>query len=1175
MPSNPGADNRPSDTRDASSRIASFLPPPIHPPAALAYGLSVLSIIIATVGRLWLDPVLGDQLPYATYFLAVMFAAWHGGIGPALLSIVLGSLLANYLFLSPRYSFAIAGVANQLGMAAYFVVAFITAALSISMRTARQRAEANAIEATRAQESLEREVAQRTQAEESLRRLTEALEARGKERTAALSAANEHLLQEVAERKRGEAALRLRTTALESAANGVVITDRDGTILWVNAAVTALTGYAAEDLIGQTPRLLKSGEHDEAFYRDLWSTITSGQVWRREIVNRRKDGCLYHEDMTITPVRDVHGTISHFIAIKQDVTDRKQAEHEMEKQLRRTAAYLQTAGDGLHVVDTEGQVLEANPAFCEMLGYSAEEMRTMTLGDFDVQWSREELTGKIHDLMVQRSALFETLHRCKDGRLRRVEIRANVVTLDGQDLIFASARDITERTQVRAIEALLHEIDRRVLEGQTPEEFLRFLCARLLDLFSATLVWIGMKEPDGSISLKASAGADGLTAEQFLRSLHLGWREGPEGRSCVGDAIRLGRPHQCIVGESPESPWMARAQQYRLKTLLAIPLRTQTETHGALNLYARTRDAFDTETVQRLELIAGRISVALMMAQAQQQLRLQGAAMATAANAIFITDRAGRIQWVNEAFTRMSGFTETEARGQTPRLLKSGRQDLRFYRELWNTILTGRPWRGEVVDRHKDGRLYTVEQTITPLRDARGEVSHFVAIHEDITVKKEAEARILHMAQHDALTDLPNRMLLRDRLSQTLARAKRNGRLVALLFLDLDRFKLINDTLGHDVGDRLLKGVADRLRRCIRESDTVARLGGDEFTVVLADLQDAKGAVRVAENILAALSEPFNLEGREVYTAASIGVVLYPTDADDADGLITHADTAMYRAKQQGGNCYQFFTAAMQAQVRARLETEHTLRDALARREFVLQYQPVVDLATGSVTGFEALVRWRSPSAGLVPPVEFIPIAEETGLIIPLGDWILQEACTRAKAWQQAGFPSLRMAVNLSARQFRQPRLADKIAGTLKETGLEARDLELEITESVFLEDAEATLETLTALKDLGVRLAIDNFGTGFSSISYLKRFSIDRLKIDQSFVGGLGTDPDDEAIVTAILAMARTLKLAVVAEGVQEESHRTFLLSQGCPEAQGFLFSRPLPPEEVPAFLKGRAMRQ
>lgn len=723
--------------------------------------------------------------------------------------------------------------------------------------------------------------------------------------------------------------------------------------------------------------------------------------------------------------------------------------------------------------------------------------------------------------------------------------------------------DVTERKRHLATQALLHEIDQRILAGQAPEQLLTFLCSGLLELCEAALLWIGRKEPDGTIRLLASSGRDGLTAQQYMTDLVARW-DGSEGPTPTAAAIANRRTQRSPIEDRPRLRWMARARRYRFKIALAVPLYTPDQILGALTFYSRRAEAFAPDEVRRLEELASRISLALVTAENQQQLRLQGTALATAANGVFITDRSGRIQWANDAFTHMSGYALGEVIGQTPRLLKSGRQRAAFYEDLWRTITAGRPWRGEVVERHKDGRLYTVAQTITPLLDETGQVTHFVAIHEDITAAKEAEARIAYLAQHDSLTGLPNRLLLRDRLRLALPQARRRGNLVAFLFLDLDRFKVINDTLGHYQGDLLLKEVSKCLRRCVREGDTVIRQGGDEFIVILPDLKSANNAAPVAQKILTALARPFQLEKHQVFTSASIGIALFPSDGEDAETLLKFADTAMYRAKQQGGNTYQFFTAEMQAQAQQRMETERAIRVALDRHEFVVYYQPVVDLATGAITGLEALVRRQGSSGETALPASFIPIAEETGLILPLGHWVLHHACAQVRVWNQGRRVPLRLAVNLSVRQFRQEALATEVKQVLEETGLAPQCLSLEITESILLHDTESTQRTLLALKSLGVRLSIDDFGTGFSSLSYLKRFPLDTLKIDQSFVDGLGTDPDDTAIVAAILGMAAALKLGVIAEGIEQEVQRSYLREHGCQEAQGYLFWRPLPAEEM-----------
>jgi diguanylate cyclase (GGDEF)-like protein len=443
--------------------------------------------------------------------------------------------------------------------------------------------------------------------------------------------------------------------------------------------------------------------------------------------------------------------------------------------------------------------------------------------------------------------------------------------------------------------------------------------------------------------------------------------------------------------------------------------------------------------------------------------------------------------------------------------------------------------------------------------------------------RKRAEERLIYLAQYDHLTGVANRTLLRDRLLLALARSKRKDQPVGLMFLDLDRFKAINDTLGHDIGDQLLKAVAERLKSCVRQMDTIARMGGDEFGILLEAIPSERGLTTLAQRILDTIAQPFVLEGHQVFATVSIGITVYPTDDEDSNNLLKHADTAMYRAKQHGGNTYQFFTPEMQAAVRERLAMEQALRKGLAKREFVLHYQPFFDLATRTVTGIEAIVRWLSPASGLTMPAHFIPIAEETGLMIPLGAWVLRTACAQAKKWQEAGFPSLRIAVNISDRQFRQRNIASSLSQILHDTGLDPHSLELEFPESVFMLNTDATTTTLKELKELGVRLSIDDFGAGFSSLNHLRQFPLDTLKIDQSFVRDIPSDPDAAAFVAAIIAMGRSLKLTVIGEGVETNEQAAFLAEKGCHVIQGYLCSEPVPPEDLPRLLRegGDSMRR
>ncbi|OPX91535.1 MAG: Cyclic di-GMP phosphodiesterase Gmr [Pelotomaculum sp. PtaB.Bin013] len=469
---------------------------------------------------------------------------------------------------------------------------------------------------------------------------------------------------------------------------------------------------------------------------------------------------------------------------------------------------------------------------------------------------------------------------------------------------------------------------------------------------------------------------------------------------------------------------------------------------------------------------------------------------------------------------------------------------------------------------HKNGELRWFESTGKTYQTVTGE-SRVVFVSRDITERQRYEETIRHQAFHDALTGLPNRMLFKDRLTLEIAHAKRNKQMLAVLFLDLDRFKLVNDTLGHGLGDQLLKIIARRLVGYVREDDTVARLGGDEFTVLLPEILQAENAAKVARKILQAVREPVHIDVHELYISTSIGIALYPSDGEDAESLLKNADTAMYRAKENGKNNYQLYTPAMNAKAFERLAIENGLRRALDRNEFVVHYQPKVNINTGKIIGMEALVRWEIPERGLIPPGDFIPLAEDTGLIVPIGEWVLRTACAQNKAWQDAGYPPLRVAVNLSARQFQLQNLVEVVSRILKETRLEPCWLELEITESVAMQNAEYTVKMLYELKDMGIQLAIDDFGTGYSSLNYLKRFPISKLKIDKSFVREIGTDQDNEAIASTVIVLGQSLKLGVVAEGVETEEQYDFLKQHQCDEMQGYLFGKPVPPEKFEEILR------
>ncbi len=457
------------------------------------------------------------------------------------------------------------------------------------------------------------------------------------------------------------------------------------------------------------------------------------------------------------------------------------------------------------------------------------------------------------------------------------------------------------------------------------------------------------------------------------------------------------------------------------------------------------------------------------------------------------------------------------------------------------------------------------------LLDEHGEVVGLIGVAADITERKRAEARLMQLANFDTLTTLPNRALFHDRLAHALAKSHRSKKLVALLFLDLDRFKTINDSLGHYAGDELLKSVAERLQKTAREVDTVARLGGDEFTVILEGITYNEDATIVARKILEVMGQPFYLDGHEVFVTTSMGIAIYPLDGDNSDDLLKNADTAMYRAKEQGRNGFRFYTADMNAKAVEHLIMESSMRHALERSEFEVYYQPQIDVHSRELTGFEALLRWRHPDLGLLYPSQFLPLAEDNGLIVIIGEWVLHHVCAQAAQWQRGGLPPVRVAVNLSGRQFRQDNLVESVARALQESGLSPHLLELEITENFLLDNIQSAIITLNRLHDLHVQLAMDDFGTGYSSLSYLKRFPLNSLKIDQSFVRDISTDPDDAAIAEAIIALAKTLRLRVMAEGVETEEQLYFLRSRGCDQAQGFLINAALPAEQVLPWFQSR----
>jgi len=584
-----------------------------------------------------------------------------------------------------------------------------------------------------------------------------------------------------------------------------------------------------------------------------------------------------------------------------------------------------------------------------------------------------------------------------------------------------------------------------------------------------------------------------------------------------------------------------------------------------------TYRAFRSEGRAMLVAVARDISA---RKRAEASLRLAQRALEATANGIVITDCAkpdNPIVYVNPSFERITGYTAAEAVGRNCRFLHGQDRYQPGTAMLRQAVLDRQEVRVVLRNYRKDGSLFWNELYMAPVSDEDGVVSHFVGVQNDITERKKAEEDLRHMATHDALTGLPNRTLLHDRIGQAIGYAERTRGEVAILFIDIDRFKNINDSLGHAAGDRLIVTLARRLRESVRKVDTVARVGGDEFVIVLTDIVRESDVGLVLAGLCAAIAEPVLVEGQELSVTASIGVGLYPRDGQDVSSLLKNADTAMYRAKDAGRGTYRYYTQGMNADAADRLRLENDLRNAIKGDELTVHYQPQVDAETGAIVGAEALLRWRHPQRGMISPAEFIPLAEESGLIVAIGEWVLRRVCAQYREWRGAGLPGLRVAVNLSPRQFRQSDLVGMIGAILADYDLAADWLELEITEGSLMHDPEAVTEQLGELHELGIRLSVDDFGTGYSSLAYLKRFPLDVIKIDRSFVTDIETNRDSAAIASAVVTLAHGLGLSVVAEGVETASQSAYLRGLGCDIAQGYLFGRPMPPEAFAALIGPR----
>ena len=846
------------------------------------------------------------------------------------------------------------------------------------------------------------------------------------------------VIQDITERKQSHEKLLTLSRAVENSPASVVITNLNGTIEYVNRKFTAVTGYSPDEALGQNPRILNAGIHTKEFYKKLWETIRSGNEWAGEIYNRKKNGAIYLEQVSISPILDDKGNIAHFVAVKEDITERKRIVEELQKAERdramfavhqedetRLRAIIETALDAVVQMDAEGIITGWNNQAEKIFG-----------------WTSEEAVGR---------ALHETI------------------------------------IPPRYREAHVHGLKRLLASGEGPV----------------------------------------LNSRVEMTGLH---RDGHEF------------PVELSISQ------------------------------------AKTTDKYEFNGFIRDITERKQAEAALLEKESQYRIAIE-----TALDGFWMLDTRGCLLQVNDAYVRLSGYSRDELLNMCIPDLEVHERREEAAAHMEKIVQNGYD-KFESRHKKKDGSIWPVQITSTYIPAEGGRFFVFIS---DLTARKQAEEKMLYLAHYDALTGLPNRTLLRDRLEQEIKKAHRASLKMALLFIDLDRFKEVNDTLGHSMGDILLMEAARRISDCVRETDTVARLGGDEFTVILSELDDTDSIDRIAGNILQKLVEPFQLEDKVAYVSASMGITLYPDDATLMEDLLKDADQAMYVAKNAGRNRYSYFTPALQEAAQTRLRLLNDLRGALAGGQFRIYFQPIVELATGRIHKAEALIRWQHPVRGMVSPAEFIPLAEESGLIVGIGDWIFKEAARHVKNWRalyNAEFQvsvntsrhaDFQISVNVSPVQLHITDLYQTWRAYMQELELPGKSMVIEITEGLLLDADTSVTDKLHEFHDVGIQVSLDDFGTGYSSLSYLKKFDIDYLKIDQSFVRDLATDPNDMALSEAIIVMAHKLGLKVIAEGVETEQQRDMLAAAGCDYGQGYLFSRPVPAKEFEKLLEHRGTKQ
>lgn len=931
---------------------------------------------------------------------------------------------------------------------------------------------------------------------------------------------------------------------VEGSPNTVALFDVEGRYVTINQPGLRIMGREEKEVIGKEYSSIWPAEI-RPLIRNTLRQVLAGAQCSFEAEFMRPDGRSVFWHVVLNPVVCEEDGVIGFTGISVDTTRRKEAEDKLRASEARYRLLADNLTDVIWTADMDLRFTYFSPSMTNLTGYIPEEACSLSLDDLLTPASFETAQKSLEEAMLLE-------HLDDDKRLEPVCVELEIRRKDGS-IVWTEVRTAFLRDEDNRPYGIIG-VARDITYRRQTEEALRASEENYRAIF------------------------DSANDAIIVHDLRTGCIIDANQRMCEMFGYTLEEAKNRTIGSliSGEPPYT----QTDLRKLLGKAARGKPQLFEWKALHKEGHALWVEINLKRTSIndedrILAIIRDVARRKQAETNMQIQASAINAAGDQIVIVDAAGNIVFVNPAFEKEMGYSFSEVQGKPPSLLNSGEHDKAFYDQIWSSILAGQTWHGEIVHRRKDGNLCTEDMTVTPVKNEAGVIEHFVAIKRNITDKMDYQRQLDHLAHHDPLTGLPNRLLFSDRLAQALARARAHNNKLSVMFLDIDRFKLINDTLGHSVGDILLKKVAERLVWSLREVDTIARMGGDEFTVILAQPNCAEDVANLARRILDALSQPIRLDSGEVFVTASIGISTFPADGESAEDLVKKADMAMYRAKEQGRDTFYFYTDSLTNSTMKRMALENSLRKALEREELIVHYQPRVDIRTGKVLAAEALVRWQHPEHGLITANQFVPMAEETGLIVSIGDWVMRTACAQVREWSDMGLPAVDMAVNISAHQFKWKDLRTTVSKILSDTGLDPRQLDLELTESTLMHDPEVATEILRGLKDMGLKISIDDFGTGYSSLSYLKMFPVNAVKIDRSFIHQVTTSSDDAAIARAIVGMAHSLKLKVVAEGVETLEQLEFLRSIECDEIQGYFISRPVPSDEFAQLLRNGSRGQ